>query len=322
MSTRRQKKVLYEQKLFNLLTEYNKALIVHCDNVGSRQFMQIRRGLRPDSIVLMGKNTLMKRCVRLYCEANNDETWSPLLEELVGNVGLIFTKSDLANLRDEIGKYVVPAPAKVGTVAQDNVTVPAGNTGMGPENTSFFQTLGISTKINKGTIEILNDIQLIKKGEKVGASEATLLSKLNIKPFKYGLVLQKVFDSGAVFAPEVLDITDEDMMGNVQSAIGNVTSVAVALSYPSELVVPSMVMNGYKNMLAIAVATEYSFPLADKIKEMLENPEAFLAQMAAAAPVGGGEAAAAPAAAEEKKAPEPESEEDESDDDMGFSLFD
>eukprot|EP01024_Parvocaulis_polyphysoides_P027501 TRINITY_DN24926_c0_g1_i4.p2 TRINITY_DN24926_c0_g1~~TRINITY_DN24926_c0_g1_i4.p2 ORF type:complete len:113 (-),score=33.36 TRINITY_DN24926_c0_g1_i4:143-481(-) len=112
------------------------------------------------------------------------------------------------------------------------------------------------------------------------------------------------------------------MMGNVQSAIGNVTSVAVALSYPSELVVPSMVMNGYKNMLAIAVATEYSFPLADKIKEMLENPEAFLAQMAAAAPVGGGEAAAAPAAAEEKKAPEPESEEDESDDDMGFSLFD
>eukprot|EP01026_Neomeris_dumetosa_P045430 TRINITY_DN38483_c0_g1_i3.p1 TRINITY_DN38483_c0_g1~~TRINITY_DN38483_c0_g1_i3.p1 ORF type:complete len:320 (-),score=62.14 TRINITY_DN38483_c0_g1_i3:115-1074(-) len=318
--SRREKKSAYEQKLFSLLTEYNKALLVHCDNVGSRQFMQIRRGLRPDSIVLMGKNTLMKRCVRLYCETKKDETWFPIIDELVGNVGLIFTKSELTSLRDEISKYVVPAPAKVGIVAQDDVTVPAGNTGMGPENTSFFQTLGISTKINKGSIEILNDIQLIKKGDKVGASEAALLSKLNIKPFKYGLVLQKVFEDGAVFSPAVLDITDQDMVGQVTSAIGNVAALSVGIGYPSILAVPGAVMNAYKNVLAIAVATDYSFPLADKIKEMLENPEAFLAQMAAAAPVQ--EAAPKQEAKEEKK-PEPEEEEEESgDDEPMFSLFD
>ncbi len=40
----------------------------------------------------MGKNTLMKRCIRLYCESEGDEKWTPLLEELVGNVGIIFTK--------------------------------------------------------------------------------------------------------------------------------------------------------------------------------------------------------------------------------------
>eukprot|EP01025_Chloroclados_australasicus_P026582 TRINITY_DN26412_c0_g1_i1.p1 TRINITY_DN26412_c0_g1~~TRINITY_DN26412_c0_g1_i1.p1 ORF type:complete len:319 (+),score=58.50 TRINITY_DN26412_c0_g1_i1:192-1148(+) len=313
------KKVNYERKLFDLLTEFNKALLVHCDNVGSKQFMEIRRGLRPDSVVLMGKNTLMKRCIRIYCENHGDETWLPIVDQLVGNVGLIFTKGDLGNLRDEVGKYVVPAPAKVGTVAQDDVKVPAGNTGMGPENTSFFQTLGISTKINKGTIEILNDIQLIKKGDKVGASEATLLSKLNIKPFKYGLVVQQVFDSGVIFSPEVLDISDADMIASVQGGINNVTCVAVALGYPSTLAVPSAVMNAYKNVLAIAVATEYSFPLADKIKEMLENPEAFMAQMAAAAPVAAA-AEAAPAAEETKK--EESEEEEESDDDMGFSLFD
>eukprot|EP01024_Parvocaulis_polyphysoides_P011314 TRINITY_DN13972_c0_g1_i1.p1 TRINITY_DN13972_c0_g1~~TRINITY_DN13972_c0_g1_i1.p1 ORF type:complete len:322 (-),score=82.33 TRINITY_DN13972_c0_g1_i1:245-1210(-) len=321
MSTRREKKQLYERKLFNLLTEYNKALLVHCDNVGSRQFMEIRRGLRPDSIVLMGKNTLMKRCIRLYCETNNDETWLPIVDYLVGNVGLIFTKSDLSGLKDEIGKYVVPAPAKVGIVAQDDVTVPAGNTGMGPENTSFFQTLGISTKINKGSIEILNDIQLIKKGDKVGASESTLLSKLNIKPFKYGLVVQQVYDSGVVFAPQVLDISDDDLMAQVKNAIANCSNLAVGLGYPSIMTVPSSVLNAYKNVLAIAVATQYSFPLADKIKEMLENPELFMAQMAAAAPTAAaGEAA--PAAKEEAKAPEPEEEDEESDDDMGFSLFD
>ena len=54
------------------------------------------------------------------------------------------------------------------------------------------QALGIATKINKGTIEIVSDVHLIKTGDKVGASQATLLSKLGIKPFKYGLAMLKV----------------------------------------------------------------------------------------------------------------------------------
>ena len=70
--------------------------------------------------------------------------------------------------------------------------VPAGSTGMDPSQTSFFQALGIATKINKGTIEIVADVHLIKAGEKVGASQATLLAKLGVRPFKYGLQLLKV----------------------------------------------------------------------------------------------------------------------------------
>lgn len=55
-----------------------------------------------------------------------------------------------------------------------------------------MQALNIPTKINRGTVEIVSDVHLIKAGEKVGGSEATLLSKLGIKPFSYGLVLLKV----------------------------------------------------------------------------------------------------------------------------------
>lgn len=41
-------------------------------------------------------------------------------------------------------------------------------------------------------MEIVSDVHLIKTSEKVGGSEATLLAKLGIKPFSYGLVIQKV----------------------------------------------------------------------------------------------------------------------------------
>ena len=36
-----------------------------------------------------------------------------------------------------------------------------------------------------------NDVHLIKKDEKVGASEATLLTMLKILPFSYGLVIEQ-----------------------------------------------------------------------------------------------------------------------------------
>lgn len=56
-----------------------------------------------------------------------------------GNVGLIFTKGDLKEVREEIGKYKVGAPARVGLVAPIDVIVPPGNTGLDPSQTSFFQ---------------------------------------------------------------------------------------------------------------------------------------------------------------------------------------
>ena len=79
------------------------------------------------------------------------------------------------------------APAKACAIAPIDVFVVPQNTGLGPEKTSFFQALSIATKISRGTIEILSEVHLIKKDEKVGFSEAALLKMLNIFPFSYGV---------------------------------------------------------------------------------------------------------------------------------------
>lgn len=54
---------------------------------------------------------------------------------------------------------------------------------MEPGKTSFFQALGVPTKIARGTIEITTDLKLVEAGTKVGASEATLLNMLNVSSF-------------------------------------------------------------------------------------------------------------------------------------------
>lgn len=275
--------------------------------------MDIRAALRGQTTIVMGKNTMIRRTIRLYAERTGNEQWLGLLDLLIGNVGIVFTQGDLSEVRSVIAQFKVGAPARVGLVAPNDVSIPAGNTGMDPSQTSFFQALNIPTKINKGTIEITTDVQVVKQGEKVGASEATLLAKLGIKPFEYGLVVLKVYDNGSIYDPRVLDITDDDLGGYITAGLRNVAAACLELDFPTIASVPHSLINGYKNVLSIAVETDYSFPLAEKVKEYLANPTAF----AAAAPAAGG--SAAPAAAAAAKEEEPEEEDDA---DMGFSLFD
>uniref|UniRef100_A0A8C0MUT1 Large ribosomal subunit protein uL10 n=1 Tax=Canis lupus familiaris TaxID=9615 RepID=A0A8C0MUT1_CANLF len=212
---------------------------------------------------------------------------------------------------------LVPAAARAGAIAPSEVTVPAQNTGLGPQKTSFFQALGITTKISRGTIEILSDVQLIKTGDKVGASEATLLNMLNISPFSFGLIIQQVFDNGSIYNPEVLDITEETLHSRFLEGVRNVASVCLQIGYPTVASVPHSIINGYKRVLALSVETDYTFPLAEKVKAFLADPSAFVA----AAPVAAA-TTAAPAAAAAPAKVEAKEESEESDEDMGFGLFD
>ncbi|KAG6631272.1 hypothetical protein I3843_13G066300 [Carya illinoinensis] len=317
--TRSQKKTIYDKKLCALLSDYSQILVVHADNVGSTQLQNIRRGLRGDSVVLMGKNTMMKRSIKIHAENSGNESIKNLIPLLVGNVGLIFTKGDLKEVREEVGKYKVGAPARVGLVAPIDVVVPPGNTGLDPSQTSFFQVLNIATKINKGTVEIITPVEIIKKGDKVGSSEAALLSKLGIRPFSYGLVVLSVYDNGSVFSPEVLDLTEDDLIEKFVAGVSMVASISLAVSYPTLAAAPHAFVNAYRNALGVAVATEYSFPQAEQVKEYLKDPSKFAAMLAPVAVADSGAAPSATAKVEEIKKEEPE---EESDDDMVLGLFD
>merc|ERR1712160_96716 len=142
------------------------------------------------------------------------------------------TNGDLGEIRNILESNVRPAPAKVGSLAPIDVVVPAGPTGCDPGQTAFFQTLQISTKITKGQIEMTNDTHLITAGEKVTASQAALLQKLDIEPFSYGLVLLSVYDNGSVFDAKVLDVTEEVLANKFAAALGLVASLSLVLGYP------------------------------------------------------------------------------------------
>ena len=261
----RAKKERYFTKLYSLLENYPTIFVVNVDNVGSNQMHQIRKALRGCGEVLMGKNTMVRRALRNNAAEN--PSYERLLSVVKGNIGFVFTNGELNSVRESILSNRVQAPAKAGAVAPVNVTIPAGNTGMEPGKTSFFQALGVPTKISRGTIEIINDVEIIQAGTKVGASEATLLNMLNISPFTYGLTITAVYDQGNVFEPSILDITDDVLLKSFSSAISTVAAISLAIGYPTIPSVPHSIVTGYKNVLFAGLALEeYSFDAVDKVR--------------------------------------------------------
>jgi large subunit ribosomal protein LP0 len=293
------RKVNYYSKISKLLTEYTRVFVVSVDNVGSSHMQSIRKSIRGKGLMLMGKNTLMRKAMREYAQNGHPEI-DALVPHIYGNIGLVFVQGELGELKSLLVNNTVGAYAKVGSVSPTTVVVPKGDTGMDPSKTSFFQALSIQTKINKGKIEILNDVTLMTKGDRVGASQATLLQMLNIKPFLYGCKLVSVYDNGQVIPSAVLDMSDDDIVEKIRKGVTRIAALSLQVGHPTIASLPHSVHRGYQTLVAVALATKYSFKQVEDLKKLLDDPEALkraqaaaAASSAPAAAAGGGAAAAA-----------------------------
>jgi len=259
------KKMDYMKKLIGLMEEYPRLILVTCDNIGSNHMQRIRSGLRGRGVLLMGKNTLMRKAIRLNKEAHPE--WQDLLPQIWGNIGLVFTNEPLDVIEPKLLESRVPANAKAGIIAPQDVMLPAQVTTLEPTKTNFFAALDIATKITRGCVEILADVKLCSEGKKVGSSEAALLQMLDMRPFTYGLKLVACFDNGCVFDASLLRKKAADVYKSFGSGVGNVAALSLAIGYPTLPAFPHVVGAGFRNCLSIALATEYEFKQATAIKE-------------------------------------------------------
>ena len=313
----------YFDKLKGLLEDYKSLFVVSVDNVSSQQMHEIRQSLRADGVVLMGKNTMVSsvienvavdeqlliylrlhRCAALSrpsCRMRLSTSVFSLSSRAMSDSSSPIQISRLSETRSWRTRslrlpVLVPSP-------QSTYGFPRATLAWSQARRPSSRALQVPTKIARGTIEITQDLKLIESGNKVGASEATLLNILNISPFTYGMQIAQVYDQGNAFPPEVLDIGEDQLLKAFASAVTTIASLSLALNYPTLPSVFHSLVNSYKNVLAIAVETDISWPEIESLKDRIANPDAY----AAAAP------AATETATEEKKEAEEEKKEDEED---------
>jgi len=242
----KQKKEEYMARFINAMESYPRAVLVTVDFIGSTHMQNIRRSLRGRAVLMLGKNTLMRKAIKDNLSKHPE--WEALLPAIRGNVGFVFTKEDLSELKEKLMESRVPAQAKAGILAPQDVIIPKQVTTLEPTKTTFFAALDIATRITRGCVEILSDVNLCKEGEKVGSSEAALMQMLDIRPFTYGLKLTNVFDGGFVFNAKLLNTTSADMLKAFSVGVAKVAALSLALNYPSLPAFPHAVMNAYKTL--------------------------------------------------------------------------
>ncbi|OIR57276.1 MAG: 60S acidic ribosomal protein P0 [Amphiamblys sp. WSBS2006] len=302
MATKESKLCLFS-RVQEKFRKNKKIIFTNIDHVQSIQMHQVRQDVRGHGEIVMGKNTMIKKALR---EVIGDiPELEKIMPKIKGNICLVLTNGDLCALKKALTKDTIKTRAKIGFVAQKDISVPPMPTGLDPKHTAFFQTLGISTKVMKGKIEIVKEVLLAKKGEKIGASTAELLNMLDLTAFEFGMTPLEVYDSGEMFPAEILDVDEEMLVSALEGSIREVAAVSLATGHASVASVPHLLAKSYRDVLAVSAGSAYKIEAVEKM---------LAAAQTAAAP-------AAPAASAAKEAAKEESEE-ESDEEMGLGMFD
>merc|ERR1712167_41526 len=160
---KRENRSYIKKCLYDSLEQYANFYIASLDNVKSKQLIDIRKCLRNKASMFVFKKSTL-RCLLRYFKFNDKKNLKNfLLQGLRNNVVFVASNTDIIKLNTIFKSLFKPAYAKVGGITDRDIWIKKGSTNIDPSYTSFFQSLGIATRVSKGSIEVLNNTVLIKK---------------------------------------------------------------------------------------------------------------------------------------------------------------
>eukprot|EP00766_Chilomastix_caulleryi_P002932 gnl/Chilomastix_caulleri/396.p1 GENE.gnl/Chilomastix_caulleri/396~~gnl/Chilomastix_caulleri/396.p1 ORF type:complete len:314 (+),score=120.14 gnl/Chilomastix_caulleri/396:48-989(+) len=273
MPLNKSSKQAYFNEAEKLFKEYKSVLVCEIDNVGSRQIQEVKRDLIGKAIGFKCVNSFVYRIINHKFPERHD--LKELTHHLSGNNYFFFTNGNVKEIAETITANHREAAAKPGQIAPCDVVIPAMVTKLDPSQSSFFISLNIPTKLNKGNVEIVRDIELIKTGDKVTAGQVSLLQKLNMMPFFFSIKVTHVLENGMYYPASALKITDDKLEEMTEEAIKTFTALSLATNYATLPAVPHIVSRTIRKLLGLGIATSYECEELNGVREFLADPSRF-----------------------------------------------
>ncbi len=324
------KKIETVEMLIELLERYSTIALVRIEGIVSSAMHQIRRDLRGEAVIVMAKNTLMKRAIDLV--KDKKPGLENLKEHIKGPMAFLLTNTNPFKIATYLDNKKLPAPAKAGMIAPNDVLVTKRNTGIPPGPViGELNAAGLPTRIEQGTIAITKDTVVLRKGERVSRTLSAVLSRLEILPFQVGIVVEVAWDNGSVIDGATLVVDFEEIQNQMVAAHQQALNLAVNAPIYVPEAMSFIIAKAHREALSLASEAAYLTPetasvvlghLDAKAKGLIafilsKSPEALpedYAQMVAATPIG--ESAAS--AKSEEAAEEEEEEEEISEEEVGL----
>lgn len=314
-------KVKVLNQFLEYFTTYSQVIIVDIVNISTAQIKNTRKNVSSQGgKVIIGKNNLALLAIKiLSSDRSTNKKFQKYFDQyearpdlvklenfIFGKIGFIFTETNYINLKKEVEAEIIKMPAKAGVKSPCNVWLKCMNTNMDPGKINEFQNLGIQVKTVKGSLEIIKDFLLVKKGDMVDETQAAMCKKLNIVPFEYAMSFKIIYKNKSIIPEDIIQIDTESVLESIRSTAQAFTALSLGANLPNKISVPHMIKNTFKDLMAIGLSADYKF---EQLTKALTSAQSAPAQTKASAPV----------AKEAKK--EEVVEEAEEDMDMG-GLFD
>lgn len=257
------KKVIVDNLTKELLS-YPIIGLVKIENINTRVVQTMRSDLRKDAKIIMAKNSFMRKAISAVRKK------IPGIENLIGHIqgpcAFLLTKTNPFKLATYMDKNKIPAPAKAGQVAPNDVVILPMNTGLPPGPIiSELQAMGLKTRIEEGQIRISEESVVTKEGERVNSSVALLLRRLNIYPFQAGLKFSVAFENGEIVLGDSLVLDYGVYEQNLQWAYSSALNLSVNAGILTKASLPLILSAVYQQALNLSVnagiLTTKSLPL-------------------------------------------------------------
>jgi len=215
------------KKLAEDIKNSKTLLIVGIGGLPSRQFQSIKKTIREHVNIIFAKKNILIRAIE---EVKKDSILS-LKEHIKENCAFATSDLDGFELAAILLKNKNPIFAKAGQTAPEDISVEKGPTSLVPGPAiSEFGALGVQVAVEDGKIAIKKSKVVLNKGQEIRENVASLLQKLEIKPFKIGiqpLIIYNV-ENGKIYTNIEIDSekTKEELAKSAGKALGFAQKIA------------------------------------------------------------------------------------------------
>jgi large subunit ribosomal protein L10 len=255
-STIRRKAQEVEQ-LVSSIDLYNVIAFASLHKVRAIQLQELAKRFRSDILLKTAKNVLVKRALERSAKRNINE----LTKHMVGSNLLLLTDMDPFKLSILLGKNKIKTTAKAGDIAQNDIMIPAGNTGLPPGPAiSELHEAGVRTRIESGSVWVIRDTVVAERGEAIPAKVASVLSKLGVKPLEVSLQLVAAYEDGLIFTTEQLSWDLNETTRQLEEAHNQAINLSVNATYPTAETIATILRRAHSEARSLALNAAYLTP--------------------------------------------------------------
>ena len=255
-----QEKVKAVEETVRLLKEYPVVAAADLNKVSASMLQDVRKKLRGRLLFKVVKRSIMAKSL----EAAGKEGWEEFNERIAGPNIFLFTSGNPYKVAMELEASKVKVFARPGELAQQDIVLPAGNTGLSPGPLiGLFGVLGVRTRIEGGNIWVTQDTLVCRKGEPISEELAEILQRMGIRASEMGLKIKAAYDNGVTIPGEELVLDLGEYRSRLEQAYQWAFRVAVEAAYPAPTTVP--VILARLRQRALAVAVEAGWPTVETV---------------------------------------------------------